>query len=124
MTERPRSDTLNEVGVLKRREIEARIVAPLLERLAAEYGEGVYQVAGDAIVEVAREQGAALADLTGDTGLPAFAQGLAAWSADGALESEIVESLKRVYYFSKRIAKLVLDETPLYEPAGAEADKS
>ena len=29
-------DRLNEVGVLKRREIEARIVAPLLERLAAQ----------------------------------------------------------------------------------------
>jgi len=26
-------DTLNDIGVLKRREIEARIVAPLLERL-------------------------------------------------------------------------------------------
>lgn len=34
MTE-PAPDTLDDVGVLKRREIEARIVAPLLERLGA-----------------------------------------------------------------------------------------
>lgn len=84
-------DRLNEVGVLKRREIEARIVAPLLERLAAEYGDGVFEVARDVIVGVAREQGAALAEQVGDDSLPAFARGLGAWSADGALETEVVE---------------------------------
>ena len=30
-------DTLNDIGVLKRREIEARIVAPLIERFAEEF---------------------------------------------------------------------------------------
>ncbi|MFW2334491.1 L-2-amino-thiazoline-4-carboxylic acid hydrolase [Ilumatobacter sp.] len=84
-------DRLNEIGVLKRREIEARIVAPLLERLAHEYGDGVFDVARDVIVAVAREQGAALAEQVGDDSLPAFARGLAAWSADGALETEVVE---------------------------------
>ena len=69
-------DTLNEVGVLNRREIEARIVAPLLQRLAGEFGERVYEIAGDAIIDIAREQGAALAEQVGDTTLPAFAQGL------------------------------------------------
>lgn len=87
----PNLDTLNDVGVLKRREIEARIVAPLLERLADEYGTGVFDVARDVIVGVAREQGAALADHVGGDSLPAFARGLGAWSADGALETEVVE---------------------------------
>ena len=55
-------DTLNDVGVLKRREIEARIVAPLLERLAQEFGsERVYDLAREVVVEVAQTQGAALA---------------------------------------------------------------
>lgn len=84
-------DTLNDVGVLKRREIEARIVAPLLQRLAAEYGDGVYDLARDVIVDVARAQGAALAEHVGGTTLPDFANGLGAWSADGALETEVVE---------------------------------
>jgi predicted ArsR family transcriptional regulator len=84
-------DRLNEIGVLKRREIEARIVAPLLDRLAAEYGQGVFDVARDVIVGVAREQGAALAEQVGADSLPAFAHGLGAWSADGALETEVVE---------------------------------
>ena len=84
-------DTLNDIGLLKRREIEVRIVAPLLERLAAEYGDGVYDVAGQVIADVARDQGRALAEQAGAASLPAFAAGLAAWSADGALESEVVE---------------------------------
>lgn len=97
--ERSDLDDLNDVGVLKRREIEARIVAPLLERLASVYGDGVYEVARDTIVEVAREQGAALARRVGDTSLRGFAGGLAAWSADGALESEIRELTDEVFAF-------------------------
>lgn len=83
-------DTLNDVGVLERREIEARIVAPLLERLAERFGDEVYDVARDTIVDVARAQGADLAQRVGDDSLAAFAEGLGAWSAGGALESEVV----------------------------------
>jgi hypothetical protein len=92
-------DTLNDVGVLKRREIEARIVGPLLERLADAYGLGVYDVARDAIVEVARVQGAALAAQIGGDSLPDFARGLGAWSADGALETEVVELSDETFAF-------------------------
>jgi hypothetical protein len=95
----PDRDTLNDVGLLKRREIEARIVAPLLERLAAEYGEGVYDVARDVIVDVARDSGAALAQQLGDDSLAAFARGLADFSADGALESEVVEITETTFGF-------------------------
>jgi hypothetical protein len=95
----PDRDTLNDVGLLKRREIEARIVAPLLERLAAEYGEGVYDVARDVIVDVARDSGAALAQQLGDDSLTSFARGLADFSADGALESEVVEITDTTFGF-------------------------
>jgi hypothetical protein len=84
-------DTLNSVGLLNRREIEARMVGPVLERLAAEFGDGVYAVAGEAIKELARNQGAALAEATGDDSLASFARALADFSADGALESEVVD---------------------------------
>ncbi len=98
MNELP-ADTLNEVGMLTRREIEARIVAPLLERLASAFGDRVYEVAREVIVDVAREQGAALARKIGDHSLPAFVSGLAAWGADGALEPEVVESSDSVFAF-------------------------
>lgn len=95
----PTNDRLNDIGVLKRREIEARIVAPLLERLAEEYGTGVYDVARDVIVEVASEQGASLAEQVGGDSLPEFARGLGAWSADGALETDVVELTDRSFAF-------------------------
>jgi hypothetical protein len=54
-------DTLNEIGVLKRREIEARILAPVINALAAEFGrERVIEIAKRVIVEIARQQGKAL----------------------------------------------------------------
>ncbi len=92
-------DTLNDVGVLRRREIEARIVGPLLARLAAEFGDGVYEVARDEIVAIARIQGAALAEQVGGNSLPDFARGLGAWSAEGALETEVIEISEESYAF-------------------------
>ena len=99
MSSEPPVDHLNDVGVLKRREIEARIVAPLLERLAERFGPEVYETARDVIVDVAREQGAALAERVGDDSLPGFAAALGAWSADGALESEVRELSDEVLAF-------------------------
>ncbi len=93
-------DTLNDVGLLKRREIEARIVAPLLERLAAEFGAGVYDVARDVIVDVAHQHGAAMAEQLGDDSLSSFARGLADFSADGALESEVVDLTETTFGFN------------------------
>lgn len=59
-------DTLNEIGVLKRREIEARIIAPLINAFAAEFGrERVIEIAKQVIVEIARQQGKALAGQVG-----------------------------------------------------------
>lgn len=98
MTDQP-EDTLNEVGVLKRREIEARIVGPLLARLAAEYGDGVYDIARDEIVDIARAQGANLAEQSGGNSLVDFARSLGAWSAEGALETELVELTDQAFGF-------------------------
>ena len=92
-------DTLNDVGVLRRREIEARIVGPLLARLAAEFGDGVYEVARDEIVAIARIQGAALAEQVGGNSLTDFARGLGAWSVEGALETEVIEISEESFAF-------------------------
>ncbi len=71
-------DTLNaRIGVLTRREVEARMLAPLIEALGAEFGrERVIAVVRDTIVRIAQEQGAALAEAMGSDGLPAFADSL------------------------------------------------
>lgn len=97
----PPEDTLNDVGVLKRREIEARIVAPLLERLAREFGsERVYELARNVVVEVAQSQGATLAEQVGGNDLDHFANSMANWSKGGALETELVEKSDGVFAFN------------------------
>ncbi len=96
------TDDLNQVGVLRRREIEARIVGPLLERIGAEFRhERVRELAAEVIIDLARRQGAAMAQqCDGDTSLTAFAAMQGAWTADGALESELVELSDDVFAFN------------------------
>lgn len=70
MRESERPDTLNDVGVLKRREIEARIVAPLLARLGDEFGrDRVRDLAAEVIVDLAKSQGATMAQMLGGNDL-------------------------------------------------------
>ncbi len=89
-SERP--DTLNDVGVLKRREIEARMVAPLLERLGEEFGqERVRELAAEVIVDLAKSQGATMAEMLGGNDLGFFADSLEAWTRGGALEIEVID---------------------------------
>ncbi len=81
---------LNDVGVLRRREIEARIVAPLIERFAAEFGaERVTELAREVVVEVARGQGRAMAASLGANDLRTFASTLDNWTKDDALAIEV-----------------------------------
>ena len=84
-------DTLNDIGVLKRREIEARILAPLVEALGAEFGrDKVLEIVRKTIVEIARRQGAERAAAGGEASLTAFAAGGSAWRQGNALEIEVL----------------------------------
>ena len=79
MSELP-PDTLNEIGVLRRREIEARILMPVLKALGAEFGdERVFAIARDVIIDVARAQGRELAAQMGGYDLTRFAGSLENW---------------------------------------------
>ncbi len=84
---------LNAVGILTRREIEARVLAPVLEAVGREFGrDRVIAVAREAIAAIAREQGRAMADATGDTSLPGFFAQWEPWTRDGALELRLIEA--------------------------------
>lgn len=101
MTETGKPDTLNDVGVLKRREIEARIVAPLLERLAEEFGaDRVYELATEVVVDVAKTQGGQLAEAMGGNDLAHFSNSMENWTKGGALEIEVVEESDDVFAFN------------------------
>jgi hypothetical protein len=92
---------LNEVGVLRRREIEACILGPMLDAFAAEFGrERVLEVARRVIVEVARQQGRELAGRLGAEDLGTFAAAIEPWTRDGALEIEVLERTDRAFDFN------------------------
>lgn len=94
-------DDLNRVGVLTRREIEARILIPVLDALSEEFGrENVLPVIRDTIIRVAREQGAALAGKMGGDDLDAFADTLPAWMQDNALEIDVLEQTPTRFAFN------------------------
>lgn len=85
------SDTLNSIGVLKRREIEARVIGPVIEAMCQEFDrERVLTVLRDTIIKLAREQGAALAEQMGGDSTHHFAKSMANWTKDNALEIEVL----------------------------------
>ncbi len=94
-------DTLNEIGVLKRREIEARIIGPFVEALATEFErEKVLSILGATIINIARQQGAARAAAMGDDSLLAFSQSAGDWRKGNALEIEVLEQNEDRYSFN------------------------
>lgn len=88
------SDTLSErVGVLTRREIEARILGPLMARLEVELGrERARHLLAEVIATEARGAGAAMREAAAVDGdardLRAFAARWEPWTRDGALDIE------------------------------------
>jgi hypothetical protein len=83
--------SLNEIGVLKRREIEARILAPFVEAMAREFGrERVLAVLRQTIVEIAKQQGQELVHIQGGSTMNHFAAALPNWTKNDALTIEVL----------------------------------
>lgn len=84
-------DRLNEIGVYRRREIEARILAPFVEALGKHLSpEQVLQILRDVVAQLARQQGRQLAKTQGNT-LADFARSLADWQKGDAMQFEFLE---------------------------------
>lgn len=78
--------------LLQRREIEARIVGPLIRGFETELGrEKTLEVVRRVITALARQGGTELAKQIGEASLEAFAQSLDRWKAGGALEIDLLE---------------------------------
>jgi hypothetical protein len=115
----PQADTLNaRLGVLTRREVEARILKPIIDDLGKAFGrEAVLAVMRDTIVKIAREQGAALSrQMEGDS-LKDFVDSLAFWTQDGALEIDLIEASDEVLSFNVTRCRYA----ELYESLGIRA---
>ncbi len=111
MNSEPPPDTLNEqVGVLMRREIEARILKPFVAALGERFGRGdVQEVLAEVVKAAARESGAAMGtqadgdpskrELTGRD-LLAFAEAWEPWFRGGALEIDELERTPDTWSFN------------------------
>lgn len=101
MRDQTTPDTLNEIGVLKRREIEARILAPLLDAFGERFGrEEVLTLAREVIVNIARAQGRQLAQVLPGNSLPALAASLEAWKKDDAMQMEVLTLNEEEFAFN------------------------
>ena len=81
-----------KLPLLQQREIEARIVGPLVRAFGEEVGrERAVEIVAGVVRELAREGGAELARALGEASLEAFAGSLNRWREGGALEIDILE---------------------------------
>ncbi len=82
---------LNAVGVLTRREIEARILAPVIGALGERFGRNeVVAIVREVIGGLAREQGRAMAEARDDASLASFAETLGPWRKDDAMRLRVI----------------------------------
>lgn len=89
---RPDEPTRVHVPLLRRREIEAQVIAPLIAEVRAEIGEERAVALLRRVIErLARESGAELARQFGESSLEAFADVLDLWTEGGALEIDLLE---------------------------------
>lgn len=99
----PPPDRLNALGVLTRREIEARILAPMLEALGEEFGrQRVLEVVSQVIIRIAQEQGSQLAESMGGNSLEHLSASMEAWKKDDAMQVEVLEWTEDKYSFNVR----------------------
>jgi hypothetical protein len=97
----PTDDLNAKIGVLTRRDVEARILAPVIETLGESFGrDEVLAVVQSTIVKIAREQGADLSNLLGNNSLQHFSETLQYWTRDDALKIEVLEASEDVLSFN------------------------
>jgi len=106
MTEEVTPDTLPDsltqiIGVLKRREVEARILAPVIAALAEKFGRAeVIGIVRGTIISIAKEQGRELARELGGCGSGEFLKSLQYWARDDALQIEVLEHDDEILHFN------------------------
>lgn len=95
------NDLIKALGILPRREIEARVIAPIVEAFCQEFGrECTLEILNRTIKQIAFHQGVQLAKNMGGNTIMNYAQALDAWKKDDALQIEIIEQDETRLYFN------------------------
>jgi len=92
---------LSKVSILARREIEARILTPVIKAFMKELGkERTLKTVEPIIQSLAREGGANLAQLLGGNTIEHFAKGMSFWTLEDALRLDILEKNPKKFFFN------------------------
>jgi predicted hydrocarbon binding protein len=92
---------LSKVSILARREIEARILSPVIKAFVKEVGkERALRIVEPIIQSLAREGGANLAKLLGGNTLEHFAKGMSFWTLEEALTLDLREQNPKRFFFN------------------------
>ena len=86
-----KDEITQKIGVLTRRETEARILIPFFKALCEKFGKDeIVPLLENTIMNISRTQGAELSNKYG-SGVDSFLETLQFWTQDGALEIEVLE---------------------------------
>ncbi len=89
------------LSVLERRRIEAAVLGPMLKAFQDRFGEqATRETATGVITEIARNQGAEMAQFLGGNDLETFAANKDPWRKGGALDVEELERTPTAYSFN------------------------
>ena len=92
---------LSQIGILARREIEARILAPVIKEFARELGrERTLSLLEPVIISLAREAGNQLTKIVGGNSLDHFMKGFPMWTREDALQVKVLEQNSRKVSFN------------------------
>ncbi|MGZ3595072.1 MAG: L-2-amino-thiazoline-4-carboxylic acid hydrolase [Syntrophales bacterium] len=92
---------LSKVSILARREIEARVLMPVLNAFIKEYGkEQTVKLVEPIIQELARDGGVQLAKAIGGNTIGHFAKGLSLWTREDALRLDVKEQTETKFAFN------------------------
>jgi hypothetical protein len=92
---------LSQVSILARREIEARILMPVLNAFIKEYGkEQTVKLVDPVIQDLAKEGGVQLAKALGGNTIAHFAKGLSLWTREDALRMDVIEQTEKKFAFN------------------------
>jgi len=94
-------ESIDDVPLIVRREIEARILAPFIEALSQRLPrDEVVAILRETITSIAREQGGQSARACGGNDLAAFRQVTDKWQQGGALELTVLQQDEHRYDFN------------------------
>ena len=92
---------LSQIGILARREIEARILAPVIKEFVKEIGrDRTLAIVEPIIISLAREAGGQLAKIVEGNSLDHFMKGFPMWTREDALTVQLLEQNPRKVSFN------------------------